>query len=195
MGINKKRNRNYEKTEEAIKDTLIKLYYEKGSINKITVKELCEEANISKSTFYLHYIDMMGIFETVGDKFVYTINEMIAELIKNKSTDFHLYIKIIFDLIKESSELIKIGLSSEYPFSYVEKLKKQLENVLMSYSKMVFKKINMQILYETRIVVSGLIDFVISLIRNIDKEEINNYIPIINQFLMRWVNSIESIEN
>lgn len=195
MGINKKRNRNYEKTEEAIKNTLIKLYYEKGSIRKITVKELCEESNISKSTFYLHYVDMMTIFETVGAKFVYTINEMIGELIKNQSTDFHLYIEIIFGLIKESSELIKIGLSSEYPFSYIEKLKKQLENVLVSYFKMALKKINLQILYETRIVVSGLIDFVISLIRNTDKEEINKYIPYINNFLMRWVNSIEKIEN
>jgi AcrR family transcriptional regulator len=63
-----KRYRNFIKTDTAIKKALIKLYKQHRNINKITIKELCETANISRSTFYLHYNDLISIFESVGDR-------------------------------------------------------------------------------------------------------------------------------
>ena len=72
---NEKKYRNYEKTDVAIKEALVKLCMQKKSIKKVTVKELCEEANISKSTFYLHYHDIDYIFESVGNKFQLTFKK------------------------------------------------------------------------------------------------------------------------
>lgn len=187
MDKNNKKYRNYQKTEIAIKDALIVLYKEKKDVNKITVKELCEVANISRSTFYLHYNDLISIFESVGNKFVESLKIMIIELAKSAKFDFPPYIRKIFKLINESNELIKIGLSSEYPLIYIENMKDELENVIKNSPVFVNTKYGKeQTLAEIRIVVSGMIDFIIGLIRNNDKIDVNKYTEILNNFLVRW---------
>ena len=37
----------------------------KKDIEKVTVKELCDKAEISKATFYLHYRDIYDLSETL----------------------------------------------------------------------------------------------------------------------------------
>ncbi|MDD4000172.1 MAG: TetR/AcrR family transcriptional regulator [Bacilli bacterium] len=186
MDKNINKNRNYEKTESAIKKALIYLYKKKKSIDKITVKELCEVANISRSTFYLHYKDLISIFESVGDIFVASLKQIIDDLLPNPVYDFKDYINKMFDLIDESSELIKIALSLEYPFVYIDGIKNHLEMLLKAspyLSK--YKNSRKQTLVEIRIVVSGIIDLIISLLHqeNIDLKE---YSEIINNFLIKW---------
>ena len=53
-----------QKTEQAIKNAFIELRSTK-SLEKITVKELCELAMINKSTFYSHYEDIDALSETM----------------------------------------------------------------------------------------------------------------------------------
>ncbi|HHT55007.1 MAG TPA: TetR/AcrR family transcriptional regulator [Acholeplasma sp.] len=187
MDNNNKKYRNYQKTEKAIKESLIALYKEKKDINKITVKELCEVANISRSTFYLHYSDLISIFESVGDKFVESLKVMIIELAKSAKFDFPPYIIKIFKMINESNELIRIGLSSEYPLIYIENIKDQLESVIKKSPVFINTKYGKeQTLAEIRIVVSGMIDFIIGLIRSNEKIDVNKYTEILNNFLVRW---------
>lgn len=190
MDKNQKKNRNYEKTEEAIIEALVKLYRKHKNINRITVKSLCEEANISRSTFYLHYQDMIDIFETIGYKFTKSLKEIVVEISKQSEFDFEVYIKQIFGLLGKSHELIRIGLSSEYPFVYIEKLKNDLEafilnNVLVHASE----KEKVQTMFEIKVIVSGLIDVVISYIKNGEKD-LDKYIPLLNNFLVKWSNTL-----
>lgn len=190
MDKNQKKNRNYKKTEVAIIEALVKLYRKHKNIDRITVKSLCEEANISRSTFYLHYQDMIDIFETIGYKFTKSLKEIVVEISKQSEFDFEIYIKQIFDLIGKSHELIRIGLSSEYPFVYIEKLKNDLEafilnNVLVHASE----KEKVQTMFEIKVIVSGLIDVVISYIKNGEKD-LDKYIPLLNNFLVKWSNTL-----
>ena len=53
-----------EKTEKAIKNAFIELRSQKP-LEKITVKELCAEARINKSTFYSHYQDIYALSEAM----------------------------------------------------------------------------------------------------------------------------------
>lgn len=191
MDKSKQKYRNYKKTEVAIKNALIELYNEKHDINKVTVKELAERANISRSTFYLHYNDLISIFESVGDQFVESLKKMIVELSKSELNDFSPYIKKIFKLIDKSSELIKIGLSLEYPFYYIENLKNQLEDIIKNNPVLFHSSQGAeQTIIETRIVVSGVIDFMISIIRSKDKIDYDKYAVILNKFLVRWANTL-----
>lgn len=191
MDKSTKRYRNYNKTETAIKKALILLYKEKGELSKITVKELCEVANISRSTFYLHYNDMISIFEKVGDKFVDSLKSMVVELSKNKPTDFLSYFKKIFELLNDASELIKIGLSSEYPLIYIERVKDQLEDILKNSQVLKQTKLGReQTMIEIRIVVSGMIDFIIHIIRTDEYKNIDKYANILNNFLIRWTTTL-----
>ena len=53
-----------EKTEKAIKNAFIELRAKKP-LEKISVKELCAEACINKSTFYSHYADIYALSEAI----------------------------------------------------------------------------------------------------------------------------------
>ena len=191
MDKNKIKYRNFQKTEKSIKKSLISLYKEKRNINKITVKELCERANISRSTFYLHYSDLISIFESVGDHFIAEIKEMIVELAKIQTFDFLPYFKKIFQMINDSNDLIKIGLSSEYPLIYLENVKNELEMVIQASPILIKTKYGAkQTITEIRIVVAGMIDLIINLIKNEKVIDVDLYSEILNDFLLRWTSTL-----
>ena len=60
------------KTKRSIKNAFLKLRSKK-SIEQITVKELAEEAEISKATFYLHYRDIYDLSDTLGTEVIENI--------------------------------------------------------------------------------------------------------------------------
>ncbi len=194
MVKNEKKYRNYEKTDVAIKEALVKLCVQKNSIKKVTVKELCEEANISKSTFYLHYANIDDIFESVGDKFLLTFENMFNELVHNKTTDFLIFIQRIIDYVNESSDIIKIGLTFGQPFGYyVNGIKDQLEQAISNSFHFKDAKFGKkQFLIEVKIVTSGIIDFIIELLRSKKPNELEKNSIFINEFLSRWISSFEN---
>ena len=69
-----------EKTKRAIKNAFMELRAKK-SLEKITVKELCELAYINKSTFYSHYEDIHAL----SDALEY---EMVLEIVSSIPRDF-----------------------------------------------------------------------------------------------------------
>lgn len=58
-----------EKTKKCIINAFIELRSKK-ELEKITVKELCEKAQINKSTFYTHYHDIYDLSEQLEDELV-----------------------------------------------------------------------------------------------------------------------------
>lgn len=67
--MNVKDNRRVKMTKQLIKNALIDLM-EKKPINKITVKEICESADINRSTFYLHYVDQYALLEEIENDII-----------------------------------------------------------------------------------------------------------------------------
>lgn len=187
-----KRNRNYEKTETAIINALTKLSKRKHSISDISVTELCQVANISRSTFYLHYSDINSIFNNVGDKFLETFSLMIDELAKKEVRDFSTYIKEVFNFISDSNNLIKIGLALDASFGeYVDGIKKHLETLVSKAPMLPNTNLSKdQILVEVKIVSSGIIDFFIELLKNKEPYDPDLYTKYINDFLNRWLISL-----
>lgn len=53
-----------QKTQRAIKDAFLALRSQKP-VEKITVKELCQRAQINKSTFYAHYEDIYALSDAM----------------------------------------------------------------------------------------------------------------------------------
>lgn len=62
------------KTEQAIKNAFT-LLRSKKELEKITVKELCAEARINKSTFYSHYTDIYALSDTLEEEVVDSITK------------------------------------------------------------------------------------------------------------------------
>ncbi len=63
-------------TKMIIRETFINLL-EKKSINKITVSEICKEADINRATFYRYYLDVYDLYDKVRDEFVLRLRESI----------------------------------------------------------------------------------------------------------------------
>lgn len=57
------------KTKRSIKNAFLELRAKKA-LEKITVKELTELAEISKATFYLHYHDIYELSEAIGQEII-----------------------------------------------------------------------------------------------------------------------------
>ena len=62
-------NRRVKMTKKLIKDALSNLM-EKKPITKITVKEICESADVNRSTFYAHYSDQYELFEEIQEDII-----------------------------------------------------------------------------------------------------------------------------
>ena len=76
MSETKKKDLRVIKTERAIYNALIELLQQK-ELEKITVSELAELAEINKATFYLHYADIYSLYQ---DALARHISEKIEEL-------------------------------------------------------------------------------------------------------------------
>lgn len=62
-----KENRRVKLTKRLLKNSLIELMHSK-SITKITIKEICENADINRSTFYLYYTDQYALLKDIENE-------------------------------------------------------------------------------------------------------------------------------
>ena len=63
-------NRSSEKTRSVIKKVFAEMLAEKKSLDKITVSELTERADISRGAFYFHYDDIYSVAEDYENEFM-----------------------------------------------------------------------------------------------------------------------------
>lgn len=62
-------DRRKRKTETAFKEALFH-FLEKKELNRITVRELCEYADMNRGTFYLHYLDIYDLMERTEQEMI-----------------------------------------------------------------------------------------------------------------------------
>ena len=70
----KKVDRRVRKTKMQLRQGLARLM-QKKSIKEITVKELVDEVDINRSTFYLHYTDIYQMLEKIEEEAMADIRE------------------------------------------------------------------------------------------------------------------------
>ena len=83
----------------------------KKSIDKITVKEICEHCNVNRQTFYNHFTDIMGIF-----KFIF-FEELSIEIAQNRTFETWSggFLATMNYLKKNSKMILHVYKSSYYP--------------------------------------------------------------------------------
>lgn len=130
--MEKKVDRRIRKTKSQLRNGLAKLLHEK-SIHEITVKELVEEVDINRSTFYLHYSDIYQMMESIEQELM----QEIADAFQlhpgvAKTEDTLPFIRTIFSIIGEHKEVYSalIGTHGDMAFIY-EMEKFMAENCLV----------------------------------------------------------------
>ena len=67
-----------QKTKKSIQEALFALLSEKP-INKITIKELADKANINRKTFYAHYTGIEDIVNELEDELILNLREFLQQ--------------------------------------------------------------------------------------------------------------------
>lgn len=115
----KKVDRRVKYTKLALRESLITALLEKP-IEKITVKELCEKADVNRGTFYSHYSDQFDLYNAVVEEFlteaismtsgILDTNERVHDKIKMAS--------LIYKFVKDNSDLAKVLLDGRSVFGF-----------------------------------------------------------------------------
>lgn len=104
----KKVDRRVKYTKMMLKESLIQLLQIK-SIDKITIKEICELADINRSTFYSHYTDQHDLINQVQQELLKDINEYLDNYnFKGPETESFQMIVSILEYIVANAELCKV---------------------------------------------------------------------------------------
>ena len=151
------------KTKDVLKKSLIILMKEK-SINSITVKELCEKADINRGTFYLHYKDVFHMLGEIEKELFEEFQDMILSYeISPDKIETKPILKDIFTFIAKNSDFCIVILCERGDMAFMKKIVSVIyekgysdwSNILKKNDKDLFDKYYSFILYGA----IGLIDY------------------------------------
>lgn len=117
-----KDDRRVKYTKMVLKESFINLL-ENKNISQITVKEICEDADINRATFYSHYTDVYDLLRKIEDELFDNIKVYISQLYrKGKKVDEFELTERIFGYIKENAKLCKLILSEKGDLGFQKKI-------------------------------------------------------------------------
>lgn len=133
--MEKKTDRRIRKTKAQLRAGLAKLMREK-SIKEITVKELVEEVDINRSTFYLHYTDIYHMLETIENELQDEILKLIEEHpVSPFNEDSFPFVEDIFLILWENKDICSALLGPNGDMSFLSRM----ENLISKHSLQVLK--------------------------------------------------------
>lgn len=124
-----KNNRRTIITKKILRETLLELLQEK-SISKITIKEICDLSEMSRSTFYLHYQDQFMLLEDLENELIQNIMTTLGTLdsVINSMDGIIAFLKII----KSNPKTYRTLLCKNESKSFQEKLIEIVEKTVQS---------------------------------------------------------------
>lgn len=87
-------------TLKVLKESLLRLLKEKP-INRITVKEVCELAELNRATFYTHYRDCFHLLECIESELLNDFEESLSLV---NTVDVTALIEALYDLMDKNEE-------------------------------------------------------------------------------------------
>lgn len=128
-------DRRIRKTKLQLRAGLMKLMQEKN-IKDITVKELVEEVDINRSTFYLHYTDIYDMLDKLEAEFFDSFLEVLREsgqtvlnppnpeiLLNNWEKSEHLpFLTSLFQIVHENRDLCLVLMGPHGDITFMNKV-------------------------------------------------------------------------
>ena len=175
------------KTIKSVQDALLHLLTDK-KLSEIKVVELCKEADINRTTFYMHYKNTAQVLQSIREQ---SISE-IFEKFGNKSflyamqhpLEFFLTCTEIFSTYKNYEKFIRTSVNA---FSFLYSLKKSFATKVCHEYKNIIENPNEQ--YEPIIffIVSGIVDMYLEWLKSDKTTDLSDLFlscePLINEGL------------
>lgn len=92
------------------------------SVKHITVKELCETADINRGTFYLHYKDVFDMLEKLEDEFFNELTEIIEGYQLDLNAPKKPLLEDLFIFTLDNIDFCQVMLSEYGDIGFVKKL-------------------------------------------------------------------------
>lgn len=100
--MNTKDNQRTRLSKLLLKNALMRLLAEQGNIEKITVRRLCETAELNRSTFYAHYTEPKGLLREIEDELIRSTEEHLQKIGAESDVGAHKYILSFLQYIKQN---------------------------------------------------------------------------------------------
>lgn len=177
----------YFNTAKKMGEALVSLLQEK-SYDYITVKDICAKAKVSRSTFYLHYLDMNDLLEEViqemNNSFKETFNNNIDNILNSSNDNLYLitdeYLVPYLEFIKKNKNIYK-AIQKNQELFYAEKTYNAMFNKVFSPILTKFNVDKDEHRYIMDFYIKGISAVVISWVFNDCKEEIEKISSIIKR--------------
>lgn len=118
--MNVKNNRLNRETDEKIIRTVYRMMTQEHlPVGKITVREICEEADVHRSTFYAHYRDVYDLVEKVEQSMSRQLTEAFFRKLDEKASARDCFTEI-FTFIREHREFYLYYLTESRQFGVLQ---------------------------------------------------------------------------
>lgn len=121
-----------ELTKEKIQQAFWSLY-ETNRIDKITVKAVCEKAKINRSTFYVYFLDVYDVLDSIESNIFPPATSLPVFDSNSKNTTFNIEEQIIY--LREKKKFLKVLLSENGDAAFRFKFIKYIRPAVMAMVK------------------------------------------------------------
>lgn len=179
-----------------MKNAMMDLLREKNNVEKISVKELCERAELNRSTFYAHYSEPKDLFEEICNDILEATKKHLIKIGTENDLGAHKYILSFLKYIKENDNQFRtllIYTNTDFRTRFMQQSIVQfIDNLQISFPRELEQYIYSYIL-------NGSAGIIVQWIRSdysIKEETIVNLLFLINKSaLTNLAETMEQIEN
>ena len=113
-----------------LKNSIVELLGEKP-IEKVTVKEICERADVNRGTFYSHYSDQFDLYNSIVDELLNGIFERLGDILRAGQQSMLKSVTLVYDYIKENSKLVEILLDGRIKYGIDARINEIVESIYL----------------------------------------------------------------
>lgn len=105
--MNTKNNQRTRISKMLLKNALLDLLNETGNVSKISVRELCERAELNRSTFYAHYSEPKDLLAELEDEILSATNNYIMNIGKENHIGAHRFLCAFLEYIQQNDKQLR----------------------------------------------------------------------------------------
>lgn len=180
--MNTKNNQRTRISKLLFKNALMDLLKEKGSISKVSVRELCDRAELNRSTFYAHYQEPKDLLYEIETELLDATEEHLKKIGQENDIGAHKYILSFLQYIKENDKPFRTLLIDAADPDFRSRFMQQSIIQFVDNLRIVLPKELEQYIYSY--ILNGNTGIIIQWVRSnyaIDENEIVNLLFAINQ--------------
>ena len=131
--MNTKNNQRTRLSKMLLKNAMLDLLELKKSIEKVSVRELCEKAELNRSTFYAHYNEPADLLNETEDELLNSASEYLGKIGRADDVNAASFILAFLKFIKKNDKEFRILLVDSYDSGFKDKFMRMATSGLINF--------------------------------------------------------------